>query len=91
MLTKIKNILAQALSQHTQLPLEQVVSLLELPKDSSHGDLAFPCFALAKSLRKAPPQIANDLAAKNYPKEISKVSVVGGYLNFFTRSIFLMQ
>ncbi len=37
---------------------------VELPRDPSLGDLAFPAFALAKQLKKPPPAIAADLAAK---------------------------
>ncbi len=50
------------------------------------GDLAFPCFPLAKALRKAPTAIAQDLAAKVRPGEyIEKAEASGGYLNFHAR------
>lgn len=42
----------------------EIENLLETPKDSSHGDIAFPCFQLARALKKAPPMIAQDLAVK---------------------------
>ncbi len=47
------------------LTLEQVEQLLENPKSAEHGDVAFPAFSLAKVYRKAPQQIAADLAEKN--------------------------
>ena len=57
---------------------------IETPKDSKNGDYAFPCFRLAKELRKAPPAIANEIKEKLEPvEEIEKVEVAGGYLNFF--------
>jgi arginyl-tRNA synthetase len=47
------------------------------------GDIAFPCFPLAKKLRKSPDAIAKDLAATINPKGmIEKVSASGGYVNF---------
>ena len=57
---------------------------IETPKDSKNGDYAFPCFRLAKELRKAPPAIASEIKEKLEPvEEIEKVEVAGGYLNFF--------
>jgi arginyl-tRNA synthetase len=65
-------------------------SLLEYPERPENGDLAFPCFSLAKTLRKAPPVIAADLAAKlgtapvrgQFPL-LARVEAAGPYLNFF--------
>lgn len=65
------------------LPLEQVQALLENPKSADHGDVAFPAFALAKAYRKAPQQIAAELAGKIEPDAFEKIEVVGPYLNFF--------
>lgn len=69
------------------LKAPEIEALLETPKDSSHGDLAFPCFQLARALKKAPPAIAADLVAKLTPilegeKEIQKVVAIGPYINF---------
>ena len=44
------------------LALDDISQSIEVPTDTTKGDYAFPCFKLAKSLRKAPPQIANDIA-----------------------------
>ncbi len=50
------------------------------------GDLAFPCFPLAKKLRKAPDVIAKDIASKIKPiGMIEKVDSSGGYVNFHVR------
>ena len=47
------------------------------------GDLAFPCFPLAKKLRKAPDEIARDIASRIKPQDmIEKVEAKGGYVNF---------
>ena len=65
------------------LTLEQVEQLLENPKSAEHGDVAFPAFSLAKVYRKAPQQIAADLAEKFDSANFEKIEVVGPYLNFF--------
>lgn len=65
------------------LTLEQVEQLLENPKSAEHGDVAFPAFLLAKVYRKAPQQIAADLAEKIDSANFEKIEVVGPYLNFF--------
>ncbi|EMW5945435.1 arginine--tRNA ligase [Enterococcus faecium] len=65
------------------LTLEQVEQLLENPKSAEHGDVAFPAFSLAKVYRKAPQQIATDLAEKIDSANFEKIEVVGPYLNFF--------
>lgn len=48
-------------------------------------DLAIPCFTLSKTLRKAPPQIAADVAAKlnaaSSQLSIEKVSVLKAFIN----------
>lgn len=64
-----------------------VASLLTIPKDTSHGDWAFPTFIVAKELKKAPPQVANDLIAALRTQLakapfISRVQAVGPYVNF---------
>ena len=41
---------------------EAVVALLEVPRETGHGDLALPCFQLAKTMRRAPQQIASEIA-----------------------------
>lgn len=80
-----KQIVAQAIyaAVKEDLTLEQVSQLLENPKTAEHGDVAFPAFALAKVYRKAPQQIASELAEKIDPASFEKIEVVGPYLNFF--------
>ncbi len=57
---------------------------LEVPPDPILGDFAFPCFSLAKTLKKAPNQIASALASKVKPTAfISEIKASGPYLNFF--------
>lgn len=60
-----------------------VYDSIEIPPNSNMGDFAFPCFKLAKELRKSPQAIAEDLKNKIQHENISKIEVVGAYLNFF--------
>ena len=80
-----KEKIAKILADATNLNEKELESYIEMPKDSKNGDYAFPCFRLAKELRKAPPVIANEIKEKieTTPEEIEKVEVVGGYLNFY--------
>ena len=80
-----KQIIGQAIAKVTNLNEEELESYIEKPKDQKNGDYAFPCFKLAKELRKAPAIIANDIQEKiEIDKEkIEKIEVVGGYLNFY--------
>ncbi|GFH40362.1 arginine--tRNA ligase [Lactococcus insecticola] len=61
----------------------EITKLLETPKKSEMGDIAFPAFTLAKSLRKAPNLIASDLAEKISSDAFEKVVATGPYVNFF--------
>lgn len=79
-----KQIIAKQISKTIEINAKELEGYIETPKDSKNGDYAFPCFRLAKELRKAPPAIANEIKEKLEPvEEIEKVEVAGGYLNFF--------
>lgn len=71
--------LAPALAEH--LSADEILNLIEVPKDSSHGDLAFPVFQLARVFRKAPQQIAADLVEELDTSNFSNVVAVGPYIN----------
>ncbi|MBQ9251636.1 MAG: arginine--tRNA ligase [Clostridia bacterium] len=62
---------------------EELRGLLAVPPDSAMGDYAFPCFRLAKSLRMAPPKIAEALCEKWNHEDVARVEPVNGYMNFF--------
>ncbi|MFQ9297503.1 MAG: arginine--tRNA ligase [Clostridia bacterium] len=80
-----KQIIAEEISKAISVPKEELTSYIEIPKDINNGDYAFPCFRLAKTLRKAPPVIANEIKENLKFDEtiITKVEIAGGYLNFF--------
>ncbi|MBR0026757.1 MAG: arginine--tRNA ligase, partial [Clostridia bacterium] len=79
-----KQSLAAALANETGLAPEEIMGWIETPPNPDMGDLAFPCFRLAKTMRKAPPVIAKELTEKlSLPEGFSKMEAAGGYLNFF--------
>ncbi len=68
--------------------IEEIIGMnvydsIEIPPDKNMGDLAFPCFKLAKELRKSPQIIAEDLKLKISHEVIDRIETVGAYLNFF--------
>lgn len=72
------------LAEFTELEKSVIENAVEIPPEEKMGDLAFPCFPLAKVLRKAPPLIAKELAEKfTDDTALEKVEAVGGYVNFF--------
>lgn len=80
-----KEEIAEKIAKATNLNKEELEKYIEIPPNSDLGDYAFPCFKLAKDLRKAPPMIANDIK-ENIEIDaniIKKIDVVGGYLNIF--------
>ena len=70
--------------QVESLSKDEILDLIETPSDSKMGDYAFPCFKLAKVLRKAPPLIAADIAEAIKDDELfTKVEQVNAYVNMF--------
>lgn len=91
-----KKVIANKISKVTQLDEKELETYIETPKDKTNGDYSFPCFRLAKELKKAPPAIANEIKEKleqdiEQEQNIEKVDVVGGYLNFFINKEVLVK
>ena len=88
-----KNIIANAIAQVINIDQAEIKKTIEKPKGTENGDYAFPCFRLAKTLRKAPQAIATEIKEniKLNENEITKVEVVGGYLNFFVNKELLAK
>ena len=80
-----KQIIAEEISKAISVSKEELKTYIEIPKDLNNGDYAFPCFRLAKALKKAPPIIANEIKEnlKFDENVITKIEIAGGYLNFF--------
>ena len=81
----IKDKIAELLSgQVEDLTKEEIKGMIEVPQDKANGDYAFPCFRLARTLHKAPPLIAQDIAAGiNGDPVFEKVEQVNAYVNMF--------
>ena len=78
---EIAEIIAKNLEGLTE---DEIKSMIEIPQDQSMGDYAFPCFRLAKTMRKAPNLIAAELAEKLQGEQLfSEVSPVNAYVNMF--------
>ncbi|WP_304151269.1 arginine--tRNA ligase [Finegoldia magna] len=76
----------------TGLTEEEISDLIEIPPNSEMGDYAFPVFKLAKTFRKAPNLIAEELAQKAFENEnIKKIANVGPYVNFFVNNSKLVE
>ena len=76
----------------TGLTEEEISDLIEIPPNSEMGDYAFPVFKLAKTFRKAPNLIAEELAQKAFENEnIKKIANVGPYVNFFVNNSKLIE
>jgi arginyl-tRNA synthetase len=86
----MRELIVKLLKKH--VPVDE--NLLEVPPSSELGDFAFPCFSLAKTEKKSPLLIAENLAEKlrkELPKEISNVGAKAGYVNFFVDKKFLAE
>ena len=80
-----KDEIAEKLKEIVEIDKKELLSYIEVPKDNKNGDYSFPCFRLAKELKKAPQMIANEIKEKINLEGtgIDKIEVVGGFLNFF--------
>ncbi len=79
-----KRAIAEALAKPAAMHADELINWLETPPSPEMGDYAFPCFKLAKTLRKAPPAIAAQLADEIVlPQGVAKAAPAGGYVNFF--------
>jgi arginyl-tRNA synthetase len=72
-----------------ELTADEIVGMLEYPPDANMGDLAFPCFKLSRSLRRAPAMIAAALVESLSDDCIGHAEAVGGYLNITVANDYL--
>lgn len=82
---KIKEEIAGYIEKATSIKKEEIIENIETPKESTKGDYAFPCFRLAKEMKKAPQLIAEEIKEKIEVNSeiIEKIEVVGAYINFY--------
>jgi len=75
--------IGEFISQETDLPAEDLLRLIEVPRDPKWGDYAFPCYPLAKICKKSPSNLAQELASRFKPQGLLEgCTPVGAYLNF---------
>lgn len=80
----IKQNIAKTIAANVGADAAELCEWLETPPNPDMGDVAFPCFKLAKTMRKAPNMIAASLApALGEINGISRIEPMGGYINFF--------
>ena len=88
-----KEEIAKKISEATNIEKEEIEKYIEVPKDTTNGDYSFPCFNLAKVLKKSPVIIAQEITQKiiidNSP--IKSVNDVAGYVNFYIDKKILAQ
>lgn len=80
-----RQLIAETIAPYVDgLEASEIKEMIEVPADSKMGDYAFPCFKLAKLLRKAPPLIAKSIAEQIGENDIfEKVESVNAYVNMF--------
>ncbi len=83
MLQNYKQKFAELLKNKLNLELDQIIWLIEIPPENIGGDFAFPCFSLAKELKKAPNIIAEEISKQLVSKYFEKITTVGPYINVY--------
>jgi len=81
MLEIYKKYFAEILSKDIDLPIEEIITQIEIPPENISWDLAFPCFNISKTIKKAPNIIAQELSEKLESDFFSSFENIWGYLN----------
>jgi arginyl-tRNA synthetase len=84
---RVAEIIKKALKEEKfNLKTDKILEFLETPSSPDFGDYAFPCFFLAKELKKEPFEIALELRKNigNFPEtDFEDIQTKGSYVNFF--------
>ena len=90
---KFKDVIANEIAKVTDLKKGDLETYIEIPKDVKNGEYSFPCFHLAKELKKSPVQIANEIKEQlDIDSEtFERVEIVGGFLNFYVNRELLVK
>ncbi|MBQ1982751.1 MAG: arginine--tRNA ligase [Clostridia bacterium] len=98
MILQIKSLIAEEIlsgvkiiAPDSEMTAADVLCLLEYPPDPAMGDIALPCFKLAKTLRRSPVQIASTLAPLVTNESIDRAEAVNGYLNIYLSGAYLAE
>src|SRR3989304_5768205 len=85
-MNEVTQAIAEFIFRDTGLPVSEGEKVIEVPKEPQWGDYAFPCFILARRLKKAPAVLAPEVASKFQPAGfLANCTPAGGYLNFRIR------
>ncbi len=83
--------IAAVVAKAADLDISEVENLIEIPKPGM-GDYAFPCFKLAKVMKKAPQVIASEIAEKiEKPEFVEKINVLNAYINFYVNKTVFVE
>ena len=83
--------IAIIIAKAANLDINEVESLIEIPKPGM-GDYAFPCFKLAKVMKKTPQVIASEIAEKiEKPEFVEKINVLNAYINFYVNKTVFVE
>jgi arginyl-tRNA synthetase len=77
-----KEVIATLLAKQIPLKKDEILRLLEVPKNTEFGDFSFPCFSLAPLMRKNPNEIAKIVAESVGSTRGIVVTAVNAYVNF---------
>lgn len=82
-----KEEIAKKISEVVDIDYTELKMYIEIPKGKDMGDYAFPCFRLAKLLKKSPQIISEEIKNKInlHDTNIEKIDTVSGYLNFYIK------
>ena len=77
-------LIANKIAKITNLDQKELEEYIEIPPKADMGDYAFPCFKLAKALKKSPIIIATEIKDQLSTDEyIDRIEQQAGYLNFY--------
>lgn len=88
-----KEEIALEIAKVIDIDKKEIRMSIEKPKGTENGDYAFPCFKLAKTLKKSPQIIAEEIKSKLKIDEniVTKIENAGGYINFFVNKEILVK
>ena len=90
MLITYKEHFAKALEPILKLPFEEIIANCEIPPENIWGDFWFPCFWLAKTRKKGPAQIAEEVSKQIKSPFFEEIKAVGPYINgYINKTIFI--
>ena len=80
-----KKEIAKIIGSIVKIDDKEIKKMVEKPANNEMGDFSFPCFKLAKELKKSPMIIAQEICEKmKLDAEVFEdIEIVNGYINFF--------